>query len=182
MKKIRYLIYVFLCICLYSLLFSFCLYSFFENEDAIGNLFVVLLYITVFTGISLFLLNLIFHKKPLSFKFIRNIKLILIPVYISFGLFCVLCMIGLIVPIVGLILVVFALAVVFVGYCTIIVTGLPNILFLFKEIFVKKSYDIFNIIALIMHFVFVCDVIISIIMPIKYKVSELNDNFKEETV
>lgn len=178
MKKIRELLYVFFCICLYSLLFTFCLSAFLENFDVMANLFIVILFIAFLIGLSLFILNLICHRHLISFKFIRNIKLALIPVYIGFGALCIMCMIGLIVPIIGYILIVFALMVAFVGYCSIILTGLPNIIYLFKEIFIKKTYSPSKIVAFIMHFIFVCDVIISIIMPIQFKIDK---NEIEET-
>lgn len=172
MKKIRGLLYVFFCICLYSLLFTFCSSIFIENANLVANLFLIILFIAFFIGLSLFILNLICHKHLLDFKFIRNIKLVLIPVYVGFGTLCLLCMIGLIVPIIGYILLFFALMVVFVGYCSIILTGLPNIIYLFKEIFIKKTYTPSKIVAFIMHFIFVCDVIISIIMPIQFKIDK----------
>lgn len=172
MKKIRVLLYVLFCICLYSLLFTFGLSIFIENANLVANLFLIILFIAFLIGLSLFILNLICHKHLPDFKFIRNIKLALIPIYVGFGTICLLCMIGLIVPIIGYILLFFSLMVVFVGYCSVILTGLPNIIFLFKEIFIKKSYNLFKIAALIMHFIFVCDVIISIIMPLQFKMDK----------
>lgn len=135
--------------------------------DFLVNVFVFLgIGLIVLMGLISLLVLLLNKRLNCDFKFIRNVKISLIPFYIFFGVIGALLMLGLLVPFLWLVVIVSIIVGFVFGYFSIIVTGLPNILKLFKTILFDKNHSIILIIALICHFFFVLDIVGSILVCI----------------
>ena len=165
MLKKLYITFVFLMYVLVGIFFSMILV-----DDHLANIladaFIVdaflLLALMIFLGILSF-----FKADQCSYRFIRNVKLLLIPFYIFFFVIGILSSIGLLVPFLGLVILLAIILSVAFGYLSIIVTGLPSIVKLVKRIINNHEINIALIISLIMHFFFGLDVIGSVIVCFK---------------
>ena len=165
MLKKLYITFVFLMYVLVGIFFSMILV-----DDHLANIladaFIVdaflLLALMIFLGILSF-----FKADQCSYRFIRNVKLLLIPFYIFFFVIGILSSIGLLVPFLALVILLAIILSVAFGYLSIIVTGLPNIVKLVKRIINNNEINIALIISLIMHFFFGLDVIGSVIVCFK---------------